>query len=518
MDALTSLDYFSSMRDRKRLYKRFLTGCGEMMADTTATHTSEIADDERHAIFAGGVPSRSRHDLDESSETRLEAIERVIEEHEIELVRFETPDLNGVSRGKSVAADHFTEYARQGLALVSDIYCWDHECWVAAGTGFGEDLTFADLVMRPDLSTFAVLPHVPGEARVICDMEYPDGRAVEASPRSVLRRVVEAARDRGWTARMQVEYEFYLLDAETMQPPYGGTDITTTLTNQRVPVLRRFLRELPALGLMPNTLNQEWGPTQYELNFDPADGVAAGDQAFTYKTYAKEIASQDGLVMSFMTKPFADLSGCSSHVHLSLWDESGSNIFADENAQNGVSDRFRWAIGGQLEHANALLAFLGPTVNCPKRYKRGTYAPASYTWGFENRSVAVRVKAWRGQRTHIENRLGSGSSNPYLAFAGVLAAALDGIEHQTDPGSPLATNAYRMSELEPPPRTLDDLVGHLEKDERLRSFFSDEFIRAFLGLKRHEIAKAREACPTYDDDGWMEEVTDWERDQFLRMA
>jgi glutamine synthetase len=453
------------------------------------------------------------------TETHLDQIERLIEEHRIELVRFETPDLNGVSRGKSVAADHFRHYAEQGLALVSDIYCWDHECWVATGTGFGEDLTFADLVMRPDLETFRVLPHAPGEARVICDTYYPDGQPVEASPRYVLRTVVEqAAAALGLSPLMQAEYEFYLLRADTLEPPFEGTDITTTLTNQRLPALRRLVRELPALGLRPNTLNQEWGPTQYELNFDPARGVEAGDQAFTYKTCGKEIAAQDDLVMSFMTKPFSLRSGSSCHVHISLFDEAGANVFADPAAPNGVSDRFRWAIGGHLAHGKALNALFGPTVNCPKRYKPGTYAPASLTWGYENRSVAVRVKAWRGERTHIENRLGCGSSNPYLVFAGALAACLDGIENHADPGEPLATSAYRMDDLETLPLLLDDALEHFLKDDALLRYFPDAFVKAFAALKRHEIAKAREACPDYGTDQWNQEVSDWEQAQFLRFA
>jgi glutamine synthetase len=454
----------------------------------------------------------------EDTATRLEMVEQAIQEHGVELVRFETPDLNGVSRGKTVAADHFRHYAEVGLALVSDIYCWDHECWVATGTGFGEDMTFADLVMRPDLETFRVLPHAPGQARVICDMEYADGRPVEAAPRNVLRTVVERAAGLGLTPLMQAEYEFYLLDAETLQPPFGGTDITTTLTNQRLPILTRLLRDLPALGLRPNTLNQEWGPTQYELNFDPASSVDAGDQAFTFKTYGKEMASQDELIMTFMTKPFASHSGSSCHVHLSLFDSSGANVFADENAPNGVSDRFRWAVGGQLAHSAACTALFGPTVNCAKRYKPGTYAPASFTWGFENRSVAVRVKAWRGERTHIENRLGCGSSNPYLAFAATLAASLDGIERETEPPEPLSTSAYRMGGLEPPPMLLDEALESFMKDDTLLGWFPEPFVTAFTALKRHEIAKARQACAHYGSELWTNEVTDWELSQFLRMA
>jgi len=442
-----------------------------------------------------------------------ESVERLLAEDRVELVRFETPDLNGVSRGKTVTADHFWPFVERGLPLVSDIFCWDHECWVATGTGFGEDLTFADLVMRPDLSTFAILPHVEGQARVICDMEYADGRPVEASPRRVLARQVERAAAQGLEALMQAEYELYLLDAETRQPPFWGTDITTTLTNQRLPVLQQLVRDLRSFGLAPRTLNQEWGPTQYELTFDAVRGLAAGDDNFTYKTYAKEIAAQHGLLASFMSKPFAGLSGCSSHLHLSLF-AGGGNVFWRPD-ENEVAPEFLWAIGGLLAHAAGLNALLGPTVNCAKRYRKGTYAPASVTWGYENRSVAVRVKAGRGEHTHIENRLGSGSSNPYLALAGMLAAVLDGIERRLEPPPPLATSAYRLDDLELLPLTLEQSLEAFERDGVLRDAFQPEFVQAFLALKRHEVDKARRAVPEYGTEEWHETVTDWERDQFL---
>jgi glutamine synthetase len=442
-----------------------------------------------------------------------DVVERLLDEHRIELVRLETPDLNGVSRGKSVTADHFWSCVENGLPLVSDIFCWDHECWVATGGGFGEDLTFADLSMRPDLSTFAVLPHVEAQARVICDMEYSDGRPVEASPRRVLRRQLEGAAGQGWKVLMQAEYEFYLLDAETRRPPFGGTDIATTLTNQRLPVLQRLVRDLRVFGLSPRTLNQEWGPTQYELTFGPVEGLAAGDDNFTYKTYAKEIAGQHGLIASFMTKPFAGLSGSSSHLHMSLFDDA-RNVFWN-GEENGLTPEFYWAIGGLLEHATALNAVLGPTVNCAKRYRKGTYAPASVTWGYENRSVAVRVKAGRGEHTHIENRLGSAASNPYLALAGTLVALLDGIRRKVEPPEPLATSAYQLDGLALLPSTLEESLAAFERDEVLTEAFHPEFVRAFLALKRHEVEKAREAVPGYGTSEWQEQVTDWERDQFL---
>ena len=260
--------------------------------------------------------------------TSRDEIERLLREHEIELVRFETPDLNGVSRGKTVTTDHFWGFVEGGLALVSDIFCWDHECWLATGTGFGEDITFADLVMRPDLATFRVLPHVPRQARVICDMEYSRRAAGRGEPAPGAARVVERAAAQGLTAPHAGRVRVLRAGRRDRRPPFGGTDITTTLTNQRLPVLQELVRHLQALGLRPRTLNQEWGPTQYELTFSPVFGLAGGDDNFTYKTYAKEIAVQHGQLLTFMTKPFIDASGSSSHLHMSLFAD-GRNIFWD---------------------------------------------------------------------------------------------------------------------------------------------------------------------------------------------
>ena len=164
--------------------------------------------------------------------------------------------------------------------------------------------------MRPDLTTFTVLPHVTGQARVICDTEYSDGRPVEAGPRRVLRRQVERAGSLGLSVLAQAEYELYLLDAETRLPPFGGTDITTTVDESACS--RAAAARCATCGVSvssPRTLNQEWGPTQYELTFDPVEGLAAGDDNFTYKTYAKEIAAQHGLIATFMSKPFPGISG-----------------------------------------------------------------------------------------------------------------------------------------------------------------------------------------------------------------
>ena len=205
-----------------------------------------------------------------------------------------------------------------------------------------------------------------------------------------------------------------------------------------------------------------------------------------------------------MTKPFAGLSGSSSHLHLSLFDAE-RNVFWSEEAGD-VTSEFRFAIGGVLEHAPALNALLAPTVNCTKRYRKGTYAPASITWGYENRSVAVRIKAGRGAAT------------PYLALAGTLAAVLDGLERRIEPPEPLADSAYQRDDLELLPATLEESLERFETDEALGHAFHPEFVKAFTALQRHEVDKARQAVPHYGSTEWHDEVTDWEREQFLELA
>ena len=186
-----------------------------------------------------------------------------------------------------------------------------------------------------------------------------------------------------------------------------------------------------------------------------------------------------------MTKPFIDASGSSSHLHMSLFD-GARNIFWDA-AKGELTPEFGWAIGGLLEHAAALNAFLGPTVNCAKRYRKDTYAPASVTWGFENRSVAIRVKAGRGDATHVEDRLGSAASNPYLALSGMLVAMLDGIARRVEPPPPLQVNAYNARGARPAAAHARGLAGRVRGRRGAARRARPAFVQAFLAVKRHEI-------------------------------
>jgi glutamine synthetase len=213
-----------------------------------------------------------------------------------------------------------------------------------------------------------------------------------------------------------------------------------------------------------------------------------------------------------MTKPYADAAASGCHVHHSLLErESGANAFADANAADGLSILARHWLGGQLAHARALAALVAPTVNCAKRYKLWSFAPMNVSWGYEDRTTAVRVKGGRGQETRLENRMPCAGSNPYIVAAAILAAGLDGLEREIEPPPPSAGIAYDDEGSTPLPQRLEESLEALGKDTVLREYLGEEFIKLLCAVKRFEIEKARAALPEYDSAEWPDIVTDWER-------
>lgn len=449
----------------------------------------------------------------------LSEVMKLIREHNIEFIRFESPDINGISRGKLVALANFERVVEKGLSMVSDLLTWDAQADVAwQGTGYAEDLTFADLVFRPDLSTFQIVPWADRTARVLGDLHFYDGRPALGSSRHVFKHVLGVAEEMGFSCRTGHEYEFYLLDAATQEPIFGGHQIMTTFKHEAHPVLRDIIRSMTQMGIEVTTCNTEWGPAQYEINYSPADGIVGADQAFTWKNGLKEIGAKHGLLITMMTKPWIDKSANGSHFHISLLDaKTGENAFYDPHSPDGLSDICRWFIGGQIAHARALAAFLAPTVNCAKRYQPNSYAPNTISWGHENRSVGIRVKAWRGKGTHIENRMACGSSNPYLVAAASLAAGLNGIRRQVEPPDPISTNAYQRGDLPKIPLTLEDSLALLQADEPLIELLTREGVQTFVVDKQYEIAKAKAAVADYGSPEWYGRVDPWERREFMEL-
>jgi glutamine synthetase len=430
-----------------------------------------------------------------------------------EYVRFEQPDLHGLSRGKTVPAAHFRHYAEHGLNFLGGLLGLDAQGGVAAGTGYLEERNFADSLIFPDLDTMAPVPWAERTARVLADPRWYDGQPLQAAPRHLARVQLERLEGLGYTLRSGFEYELYLADAETREPAFDGIQIFWTVRNNfDQGFVTAVLDSLRATGVDVITSNAEYGPGQMEINFAPRTGLAAADQAFVFKNAVKEVAQQRGYMASFMTKPYADQSASGCHYHHSLIHrETDENAFFDADGPAGLSDLARHWIGGQMAHAAALSAMLAPTVNCAKRYRLYSFAPMNVTWGHEDRTVALRVKGARGPETHLENRMPCAGSNPYLVLAAVVAAGLDGVQRRLEPPPPTTTVAYADQESPKLPTTLDQAVAAFEQDAVLGACLGDEFVKLFLAVKRHEIQKARTAIPEYVRADWPDVVTDWER-------
>jgi glutamine synthetase len=447
----------------------------------------------------------------------IQEVEARLASEGFEYVRFEQPDLHGLSRGKTVPAGHFRHYAEHGLNFLGGLLGLDLQGGVAPGTGYLEERNFADSLIFPDLATLAVVPWAERTVRVLADPRWYDGQPLQAAPRHLARRQLERLEGLGYALRSGFEYELYLADAETRAPAFQGIQIFWTVRNNfDQGFVTGLLDSLRATGVDIITSNVEYGPGQMEINFAPRPGLAAADQAFVFKNAVKEIAQQHGYTASFMTKPYADQSASGCHYHHSLLHgDGGDNAFFDPDGPGGLSELARHWIGGQMAHAGALAALVAPTINCAKRYKLYSFAPMNVTWGHEDRTAALRVKGARGRETHLENRMPCGGSNPYLVLAAVVAAGLDGIQRRLEPPPPTAAMAYVDQESPRLPATLDEAVAAFERDETLGACLGEEFVKLFLAVKRHEIHKARSAIPEYGRADWPDVVTDWERENLF---
>ncbi len=447
--------------------------------------------------------------------TGLDAAASLIEDGGYEYVRFAQTDLHGMSRSKTVPAHHFRHFAEDGLNFFGGLLGLDVQGGVAPGTGYMDERRFADQVIFPDLGTLAPVPWVPATARVLCEPSWYVGGPAQAGPRYLMRQMLDRLDAMGYAVRAGFEYEFYVVDADTRQPVFDGIEIFWTLRNDFDSTFMQLtLDSLQEAGIDIITSNAEYGPGQLEINYTPTMGATAADQAFTFKNAMKEMAQEAGYMASFMTKPWADQSASGCHYHHSLLDrESGENRFADESAPDGLSPLARFWIGGQIAHADALTALAAPTVNCAKRFKLYSFAPMNATWGYEDRTAAIRIKGGRG--THVENRIPCAASNPYLVAAGMLAAGIDGITRQIDPPPPTETIAYADEAAPKLPTSLEESLAALEADATLREYLGEEFIQLFTAVKRFEIEKAKAAIPEFESAEFPDIVTNWERENLF---
>lgn len=422
----------------------------------------------------------------------------------IDVIRVSYPDLIGVDRGRDVLIDELSNVLGHGIAFCRAVYHTSPRGDVVAVQG-GLESGLPDISAHPDLSTLTDLPWEPGAAWCLADTTALGGLAAEESPREVARRVSARLGELGLGAVIGPELEFYVLEPDPTcdrgwkryadEP--GNVYVVGRKGDPRG-ILLTMLRYLRDAALQVTAANHEFSAGQFEINLNHSDLLDAADRAFRMKSAVQEIARHEGLLATFMAKPFNEEGGSGFHLHVSLVDGAGTNVFGDPEGPDGLSAIGRSAMAGVLAHAPALAAILNPTVNSYKRFGPDTLAPWLIDWGLDNRSAMVRIPPERGGAARMEVRLGDATANPYLAMAAVGAAIYLGVRDKLEPPMPLQGYGYDPESAPMLPQSLPEALDALEADTELVDVLGEFFVQSFLTYKRNEVER------------FSRYVTDWE--------
>jgi glutamine synthetase len=382
----------------------------------------------------------------------------------------------------------------------------------------------SDMRLEIDPDTYAMLPWAAEErkrGRVFCDILTPDGAPFEGDPRGTLKRVRAKIAERGWTLNVGPEPEFFLFkrgdnNGGSVHPvPHDvGGYFDFSPSDEAVRVRTELMDALNSMGLDIEVGHHEVALGQHEIDFRFADVLRAADNVMTLKYTVKAIAAKRGLVASFMPKPIYGINGSGMHCHQSLFDENGNNLFFDDKDEFKLSKIAYGFIAGQLKHARALAAVVSPTVNSYKRLVPGYEAPVYIGWATQNRSALVRIPRYnegRPKSVRAELRFPDPSSNPYIAFAAMLAAGLDGIDTELTPPAPLNNvNLYELNKDERTKMGVGELPGSLA--EALTELDKNEVLKTSLGSTIYE-AFTRAKWSEWDE--FRTSVSDWEVERYL---
>jgi glutamine synthetase len=450
-------------------------------------------------------PGTPRPSLRTHSPEEAESFVRACTDAGYQFIRFEVADMAGLSRGKTVPLGHVASYMRTGLNLYGGMLALDSYSMPVRKSGYNEERNYSDCVMIADTATLTPVPWLQATGRVLCNTMWYDGTPQYALPRYVLLQVLARAEAMGFDVMMGHEYEFYVVDPATRKPVFDGQPIFVTERTHQFPAIDRLIGMFQAQGIDIITSNVEHGPGQFEINYAASVGIRAADQAFIFKNTVKEYLRTQGLLATFMTKPYQGLSGSCCHFHVSLWDRrTGANVFLDTRTEHGISGQCGNFIQGVLEHTRGAMAIWSPTPNCYRRIRPRTYAPSNISWGVQDRSASVRVKASRDKDTHIEIRVPAALSNPYLVAASAIASGLIGIAQ----ARPLAASVDGPKEddsgFEKLPTEIYEALGALEADSEIRGILGEEFIKVYLAMKRQEAARLRDAIPAAETNEYFD--------------
>lgn len=398
----------------------------------------------------------------------------------------------------------------------------DHNAWFDGSSIEGFTRIFeSDMYLKLDLTTFAIVPwesdEEDGVARIICDVFLPDGKPFEGDPRQILRRQVERAKKLGYTYNVGPELEFFLFPLDENGKPQAIPHDSAgyfDYSSDRAGAIRHAMSDaVSQMGVDVETIHHEVSPGQHEIDFKYNDAIKQADSVLTVKTALKAVARDYGLHACFMPKPIAGINGNGMHVHQSLA-KDGKNAFYDAKSKfSGLSNLALQFISGQLRHLPEIIAITNPTVNSYKRLVPGYEAPVYIAWGQTNRSALIRIPrltAGRTEGTRCELRCPDCSANPYLAFAVMLAAGLNGIENKYPLTEPIDENIFEFTDkkarrmrIRTVPGSLIDAIAKMEKSALVKSVLGEHSFGKFIESK------------TIEADSHRLSVSQWELDRYL---
>ena len=452
-------------------------------------------------------------------------LEKRIRAGEVETVVTVFPDLYGRLVGKRITGRFFLEQvAEHGMHACDYLLACDMEMDPVPGYRFTSwESGYGDFHCVPDWSTLRLASWLERSAIVICDvLEEGADQPVAIAPRAVLKQQVARAGELGLVPLGASELEFFVFREtydtarakryEGLETFGGYVEDYHILQGTKVePLIGEIRRQLDASGIPVEFSKGEWGPGQQEINLRYCEFLEMADRHVIYKQAAKEIAHAQGLAISFMAKWDAAQAGSSMHLHASLWDPKRTrSLFAGDGeplpgTRVRPSPLFRHWLAGLLEHTRAITLFLAPYVNSYKRYMPGTFAPTAIAWSYDNRTAGYRVVG-RDQSLRVECRIPGADANPYLAFAAMLAAGLDGIGRKLEPPDMFRGNLYEAEDAVGVPRSLGEAIAEAQRSDMLRKAFGEEVLEHYLHFARTEQRKFDEA------------VTTWERARFFERA
>jgi glutamine synthetase len=428
-------------------------------------------------------------------------------------------DVTGRLVGKRFPPEIFRRLLHEGVTLSSCVLGWDVDQWPGPEQEYtGHHTGWHDVRLVPDLETLRPAAWLDRTAICVADfVEMGSDELVAVAPRTVLRRQVEMLSSDGLTAQVASELEFALYHGtyeqgrtdgyETLRPStLARADYTIQAGDRHEPFFANVREALSASGLHPWMSQAEWGLGQWEINLEHTRALEMADRHVLFKLALRDLASAAGMSVTFMAKPFGATTGSSCHLHLSIVDERGGNVFHDPGDVDGISGTLRQAVGGVLGRAPDLMLFYAPTVNSYRRTTSGEFSGNGVSWGFDSRMVSCRVLTESPESTRLEWRVPGADVNPYLAIAGLLASVRDGIVSGAEPGDPLVGRDFDR-QVPPLPGTLGAAV---------EAFRDGAFVAEALGkdVVAHYAEAGRWEWQRFLDPT---AVTEWERRRYFEV-